>query len=55
MPSRKKNTRAPTGSSEELRAEVSVDHVSVHTEGSESSEEVGKPSNRALVTTIKDL
>ena len=42
MPPRKKNAVAPTGSSGESQAEVSVDHVSQHIEGSESSEEVGK-------------
>lgn len=55
MPPRKKNAVAPTGSNEESRVEVSVDHVSQHIEGSESSEEVGKLSSRALVMAIKDL
>ena len=51
----KKNTAAQVGSGEDQQVEVSVDHVSKHTEGIESYKEVKQPSNRDLMATIEDF
>ena len=40
MPLRKKNTMAQISSGDEQQVEASVDHVSMHTKGTKSSEEV---------------
>nr|POF15910.1 hypothetical protein CFP56_17150 [Quercus suber] len=49
MPPRKKNVVAQEGSDGEQQVEASMDHVSMHIEVTESSEEVKQPSNRDLV------
>ena len=46
MPPRKKNTGAQASLGENQQVEPSVDHVSMHTEGTKSSEEVRQPQNR---------
>ena len=55
MPLKKKNTAAQVGSGEDQQVEVSVDHVSMHTEGIESYKDVKQPSNRDLMATIEDF
>ena len=55
MPPRKKGTGAPVGSSEDQQVEPSADHISIHTEGTESSGEASQPENRNIMTAIEDL
>ena len=55
MPLKKKNTAAQVGSGEDQQVEVSVDHVSMQTEGIESYKGVKQPSNRDLMATIEDF
>ena len=55
MPPKQKNTDAQAGLGENQQAEVSVDHVSMHTEGSESFEEVRQPDNKDIVVAIRNL
>ena len=55
MPLRKKNAGAQASLWENQQAEASVDHVSLHTEGTESSKEVRQLNNRDLVAAIEDL
>ena len=55
MPPRKKGTGAPVGSSENQQVELSTDHISIHTEGTESSGEASHPKNRNIMTAIEDL
>ena len=55
MPPRKKNAGAQVGSGENQQVEVSVDHISLHIIGIESSEEVKQPDNKDLMASIEDL
>ena len=43
------------GSGKNQQVVVSVDHVFMHVEGSESSGEVREPSNKDLMATIENL
>ena len=56
MPSRKKVvTRILVGVGENHRSEPSTDHVSMHSEGAESSGESGRHETRGIMATIEDL
>lgn len=55
MSPRKKNGGAWGGLRENQQVEVSVDHVSMHTESSEYFKEVRQPDNRDIVVAIKNL
>ena len=55
MPPRKKVTRILTSVGENHRPEPSADHISKHSEGTESSGEAGHPENRNIMAAIEDL
>nr|POE62358.1 hypothetical protein CFP56_44232 [Quercus suber] len=52
MPPKKKNAAAQASLGEEHQVEVSVDHVSMHTEGTKSSEEVRQPKPREELYSV---
>ena len=55
MPPRKKVTRILTSVGENHRPEPSADHISKHSEGTESSGEAGHLENRNIMAAIEDL
>ena len=55
MPPRKKFTGILTGLGENQRSKPSANHISMHSEGTESSGEVGQPENRNIMVAIEDL
>jgi len=56
MPSRKKVvTRILVGVGENHRSEPNTDHVSMHSEGAESSGKSGRHETRGIMATIEDL
>ena len=54
MPPRKV-TRIRIGVGENHRLEPSTDHISMHSEGTESSGEAGHHESRGIMVAIKDL
>ena len=55
MPPRKKFTGILIGLGENQRSKPSANHISMHSEGTESSGEVGQPKNRNIMVAIEDL
>nr|POF02698.1 hypothetical protein CFP56_04934 [Quercus suber] len=56
MPSRKKMaTRTLIRMGENHQSEPSVDHISMHSEGAESSKETGHHETRGIIVAIEDL
>ena len=55
MPPRKKGIGVPASSGENQQVGPSVDHISMHIEGTKSSGEASQPENKNIVTAIKDL
>nr|POF27166.1 hypothetical protein CFP56_08537 [Quercus suber] len=56
MPPRKKMvTGTSTGVGENHRSKPSVDHISVHFEGAESSREASHRETKGIMAAIKDL
>ena len=55
MPPRRKVTGVPVGSGENQQAGPSVEHISMHIEGTKSSGEANQPKNRNIMTAIEDL
>ena len=55
IPPRKKVTRILLGSSDNQQAGPSVEHISMHAEGTKSSSEANQPKNRNIMTAIEDI
>ena len=55
MPPRKKAIGILTSVGENHRSKPSADHLSMHSEGTESFGEAGHPKNRNIMAAIEDL
>ena len=55
IPPRKKVTRVLLSSSDNQQAGPSVEHISMHAEGTKSSSEANQPKNRNIMTAIEDI